>query len=432
VYARAVAAVATGVHSSEAAQFLLHHISRTREGTDNLARYVHHIARYGAGEPEGQLLAFLRERTGDNAEEQVALFRALAQGTQERGAALTPAARTWVLDLARRLLSSKDSGRVVAGTELAGSVKLDVLQDSLVRLAVTARPEAERTAALNALVSIDPKGHLLLLGDLVRDPEESPAVQDHAASLLAFLNRPECREELLAVLPSAPARLQTVIATGLASSPAGAEKLLEAVASGKASARLLQERPVEVRLVGTHLPGIAERLAKLTQGLPPADQRLQDLLNRRKAGFASARSDVTLGIKVFEKNCAICHQLNGKGVKIGPQLDGIGIRGVDRLLEDVLDPSRNVDQTFRLTSLALKNGQVVQGLMLREEGAVIVLADAQGKEVRVPKDTVEERTQSQVSPMPGNFADQIPEADFYNLLAFLLTQQPTKNGAPTK
>jgi putative heme-binding domain-containing protein len=126
---------------------------------------------------------------------------------------------------------------------------------------------------------------------------------------------------------------------------------------------------------------------------------------------------------VFEKNCANCHQLAGKGAKVGPQLDGVGVRGLDRLLEDTLDPNRNVDQAFRLTSLTLKSGQVVEGLLLKEEGAVYVLADKQGKEVRVPRDTVDERATSQLSPMPANFADQIPEADFYHLLAYLLAQR---------
>jgi hypothetical protein len=63
---------------------------------------------------------------------------------------------------------------------------------------------------------------------------------------------------------------------------------------------------------------------------------------------------------------------------------------------------------------------------LREEGEILVLADAQGKEVRVAKSSVDERTLSQLSPMPANLVDQIPEADFYNLLAFLLTRRPTK------
>ena len=77
----------------------------------------------------------------------------------------------------------------------------------------------------------------------------------------------------------------------------------------------------------------------------------------------------------------ICHTLASKGAKVGPQLDGVGIRGLDRLLEDVLDPNRNVDQNFRLTILNLKDGRVVRGLLLREEGEVYVMADDKGKEV---------------------------------------------------
>src|SRR5207253_1198721 len=125
---------------------------------------------------------------------------------------------------------------------------------------------------------------------------------------------------------------------------------------------------------------------------------------------------------VFEKHCGICHQLGGKGTKVGPQLDGIGSRGIDRLLEDILDPNRNVDQAFRVTNFALKNGQVVSGLLLREEGEVWVLADAQGKEVRVPKSSVEQRQTSPLSPMPANLTDPIAEADFYRLLAYLLSK----------
>jgi putative heme-binding domain-containing protein len=90
----------------------------------------------------------------------------------------------------------------------------------------------------------------------------------------------------------------------------------------------------------------------------------------------------------------------------------------------VLDPSRNVDQTFRTTILALKNGQVVSGLLLGDEGAVLRMADAQGKEIQVPKDSVDERTSSPLSPMPANFSDQVSEADFQSLIAYLLSQRP--------
>ena len=242
--------------------------------------------------------------------------------------------------------------------------------------------------------------------------------------------QPTARAELLKALPTAPAPLQIVIAANLARSPEGAGKLLEAVSAGKASARLLQERAVQVRLAHREVPNLEARLAVLTKGLPPADQRLQELMQKRKSGFVAAKTEASLGAKVFEKSCAICHQLAGKGTKIGPQLDGIGVRGIDRLLEDLIDPNRNVDQAFRSTTLNLSNGQTITGLVLREEGEVVILADNQGKEVRITKKSIEERIVSQLSPMPANLVDQITEGDFYHLLAFLLSQRATQNAKP--
>src|SRR6185436_7984959 len=97
------------------------------------------------------------------------------------------------------------------------------------------------------------------------------------------------------------------------------------------------------------------------------------------------------------KICGICHQVANQGAKIGPQLDGIGVRGLDRLLEDVIDPNRNVDQAFRSTILVLNDGRIISGHVLREEGQVIILADQQGKEVLVPKEEVDERELSKLS-----------------------------------
>src|SRR5262249_11206075 len=172
-------------------------------------------------------------------------------------------------------------------------------------------------------------------------------------------------------------------------------------------------------------PRLEERLKTLLAGLPPADQKLAALLDRRRLEFRSEsrlhRSEEGAGI--FEKNCGICHQLGNKGARVGPQLDGIGSRGLDRLLEDILDPNRNVDQAFRVTVLALENGQVVSGLLLREEGEILVMADAQGKEVRIPKASVVERKTSPLSPMPANFADQISREDFDRLLSYLLSKR---------
>lgn len=106
---------------------------------------------------------------------------------------------------------------------------------------------------------------------------------------------------------------------------------------------------------------------------------------------------------------------------VGPQLDGIGNRGAERLLEDVFDPNRNVDAAFRTTLITREDGQIVTGLKLRQEGDEIVLANAEGKEVRVATKDVEESRLSALSLMPGNFADALPPADVADLLEFLVS-----------
>jgi putative heme-binding domain-containing protein len=421
--ARALADVAPGIHNAQAAAFLLHHLQQYSESFENRLRYVHHVAQFGDDALATKLFEVARKEA-DPIDHQLAIFQSLQQGIQARGGKLDSAAQNWGEALVRNLIEAKDDGLAVQAIELVGAIKVAALEDALASLASDkTKSEIRRSAALATLPALPGKKHIDLLSAVLEDGSEVISLREKAAGILGSLNQPAAQEELAKVLTAAPQRLDLAIATALAGSKAGAEKLLEATASGKASPRLLQERSVEGRLAGSKIPDWKDRVAKLTAGLPPADQQIQDLLKNRHQRFAQATKDPVLGAKVFEKNCAICHILANKGAKIGPQLDGIGNRGLDRLLEDIIDPNRNVDQAFRSTTINLKNGQIVSGLVLREEGEVVVVADSQGKEVRVDKKNIEERTVSQLSPMPANLVEQIPEADFYNLLAFLMLQR---------
>jgi putative heme-binding domain-containing protein len=429
--AKTLADVTPGIPTPEAGAYLIRHLQKGKEAPADVVRYVRHAARHAPEAQLPELLTLVRGQDAKNLRQQANLVRAVQQGSQERGASLSEDARVWAGDLIDQLLAAKENDLLQVGLDLAGALKLQKSQSAI--LGVVKRKEAAeapRRAAMTALVALDPKAHIGVLAGVVTDATDAIPLREHAATVLAGVNQPESRDELVKALPTAPARLQTVIAAGLAGSPQGAEQLLDAVAAGKASARLLQERGVETRLLQAKLPNVKERITKLTVGLPPAEQRLQELLQKRRSGFAAAKPDAVAGAKIFEKHCANCHQLASVGAKVGPQLDGIGLRGLDRLLEDVIDPNRNVDQAFRASTLALKNGQIVTGLVLREEGEVVIVADAMGKEVRVEKKTIDERAVSQMSPMPANVIDQLPEPDFYHLLAFLLNQRtpPTPGG----
>jgi putative heme-binding domain-containing protein len=95
-------------------------------------------------------------------------------------------------------------------------------------------------------------------------------------------------------------------------------------------------------------------------------------------------------------------------------------------MEDILDPNRNVDQAFRASLIKTTSGQVVSGLVLREEGAVLVVQEAADKETRVALKDIEARVLSQLSPMPANVTEPLTEPDFYDLLFYLLQPRSTQ------
>ena len=89
----------------------------------------------------------------------------------------------------------------------------------------------------------------------------------------------------------------------------------------------------------------------------------------------------------------------------------------------MLDPNRNVDQAFRARSITTSDDRTVTALVLRTDGEVLVVADLEGKEKRIPLKEIAQNRETQLSAMPANFADVIPEGDFYHLLAYLLEQK---------
>jgi putative heme-binding domain-containing protein len=422
-----VADVSLGVHTSDSAAYLLGFI-QDRPVEDRTADYLHEIARYLPTARMAEVYAWLDKTPCNDLRVARDMALALHRGDQARSLADPEQLLRYAVAAARTLLASDDVGRVQAGVELARELRLATLHDELAALAAAdVRPVELRSAAIDACVVNDAARSIPFLAQMLAQGEQPPALRQKAAAALANLQEPAAREALVAQLRTASDRLAVEIAAGLAMRAEGAEALLAEVQAGRASPRLLQERAIEERLRNAKPADLDARLAGLTANLPPADERIKQLIAVRRDGFFKTQPDSAAGRQVFQKTCAACHRLGGEGGKIGPDLDGIGLRGADRLLEDLLDPSRNVDQAFRTTLIETSDGRALSGLVLREEGAVLVLADNQGKEIRLPLADIEERSIGNLSPMPANVADLVPENDFYHLLAFLLSQrQPPK------
>jgi putative heme-binding domain-containing protein len=357
--------------------------------------------------------------------EQPSALRTVHQALEARGLKAPEDLIVLADELVANLLSSGRQRDVVDGVSLAREMKLSAVRPQLEGIATGNHLPAVRSLAIDAYVATDPAGSVGMLARLAGSAQQPMAVSQKAAQALGGINNSDAHRELVALLATAPVQLEADLAAGLASNPAAAELLVASIEAGKAPAQVLRNPQVNERLKRIDRTSLHKRIAKLVASLPEVDERMRNLISSRIAGFSQAKADAAAGKQVYTKTCGVCHKLGGEGTKIGPDLDGIGNRGLERLVEDILEPNRNVDQAFRTTLVTTDDGQAINGLALREEGQVLVLADNQGKEVRVRLENILERSVSSLSPMPSNVSEQLEEREFYHLLAFLLTQHRT-------
>jgi len=135
--------------------------------------------------------------------------------------------------------------------------------------------------------------------------------------------------------------------------------------------------------------------------------------------LAGYRGNRQVGKTLYTKHCAACHQLRGEGSVVGPQLDGAASRSVDRLLEDLLIPDRNVDRAFRTTSFLMEDGRVVVGLVVEESAEATRVVESNGKALILDPDAVEQRRDNGRSLMPGNMHEVLTREELGDLIGFI-------------
>jgi len=224
-------------------------------------------------------------------------------------------------------------------------------------------------------------------------------------------------------MKTAPALMQQQLAKSVAQNKLGSEALLEAMEQGMLSSQLLQDKQLVEQLKALQLKNGDKRLQQLTAMAPPVNKNHQKLIALRKTAYFTKPGDIARGRIAFTTYCASCHQIGGQGFSIGPSLDGIGNRGVDRLLEDILDPDRNVDPAFSVTLITTKKGRVISGIGARQTLNSIELTDASGKRQIIDSKEISQKSISEYSLMPTALSHAIPEEDFVNLLYYLIDQK---------
>ncbi|WP_353723165.1 c-type cytochrome [Dyadobacter sp. 676] len=309
----------------------------------------------------------------------------------------------------------------IAAAEIAGEYRIGALQPAL-RAVLRAKwmDFTVRNAAAGALMNIDSKGNVDVLADVFNDPAELPVLREKLAVTMGQAASPSVYETLKRQLASGARNLQIAIASVLANTSEGIGYLLNAFRDEELGTDIASEIAVQERL--THNADASQR-AQMEQLLAAgANERAerQKLIDARIANFKPATTFSDAGKVVFVQNCSGCHQIQGSGGLVGPQLDGIGNWGHKALTQKILDPNRNITEAFRTYNITLKNNQTLTGLYRRTEGETMVFADMGGREFSVAKGDMKEYRASRYTLMPDQFRNIIPEKDFYALLDYLL------------
>jgi putative heme-binding domain-containing protein len=162
-------------------------------------------------------------------------------------------------------------------------------------------------------------------------------------------------------------------------------------------------------------------LARLGLDLAGQQMRLAELSPLTEGGNAHAGRAVFFGRKAA---CATCHVIDGQGGRFGPELSKIGASRTGRdLLEAIVYPSASFVNGYRPQVAALKNGKIVQGVVVAESGEALTFRTQQLQEVRVPRADIEELQESNVSIMPRGLDTQLSREELRNLLAYLQSRR---------
>jgi putative membrane-bound dehydrogenase-like protein len=375
--------------------------------------------RAGAGPQRlSETLLSLTASFGDRAALKTALA-AISEPQPEGYAAWQFSALAGMLDaLARR---QETLAQVLDQAELQKLLPLFV--QARARFGDAKAPEPERLAALRLL------GHQLeerqadvqrLAEQLV--PQNSAALQAGIVAALGRIQDEHVPQALLERWSGQTPALRGQILDILLSRDPWLRQLLGSMEKGTVQAAqidatrrqfLLQHKDAHVRHLAT----------RLFAGAANPDRK--KVLAEHQS-VVSMTGDRARGKAVFAKSCSVCHQLEGVGHVVGPDLAGMSSKSPEVLLIAILDPNQAVDSRYLQYVVATKDGRLHNGILAGETASSLTLRGQDGKEVTVLRSELEEMQSTGKSLMPEGLEKDLNKQQLADLIAYLRASGPPR------
>jgi putative heme-binding domain-containing protein len=184
-------------------------------------------------------------------------------------------------------------------------------------------------------------------------------------------------------------------------------------------------REIAERLLLYNDSQIKELLARHFGEIKPATSaELQGQIVRLAGVIRSGPGVPKPGRQIFQDQCARCHTLFGKGGKVGPDLTTYRRDDLETMLLNVVNPSAEVREGYGCQVVATTDGRTLTGVLVEQDKNVVVLRGSDGKELTLPRSTIEEMTPSRASLMPEGLLKGLNEQQVRDLFAYLRSTQP--------
>ena len=120
----------------------------------------------------------------------------------------------------------------------------------------------------------------------------------------------------------------------------------------------------------------------------------------------------------YTKHCASCHTLNGAGGNIGPDLTGSDRGNLNYLLENLVDPSASIAESYRSSVIQLTDGRLLTGVVVEENERTLKL-QTEEELVSIDLLNIDQRRLTKLSLMPDGLLDPLNEDQLRDLFGYL-------------
>jgi putative heme-binding domain-containing protein len=275
---------------------------------------------------------------------------------------------------------------------------------------------AQRQEALRALAGIRDDTLPATLRELLKEP----ALRGAAVRSLAAFDDPANGPALLAAIPSLGGGERRDALNTLASRPATARTLLAEIEKGAVPKTDLTAEVVR-QLRNLKDDAVNAALTRVYGAVREVAADKQEEIARFKRLYyagGSTPGDAIRGRAVYAKVCQQCHTLFDVGGKVGPDLTGSNRGDLDYILQNILDPNAVIPNEYRASTLEMKDGRVITGIVKQQDDRSVVVAAA-NETLTLARSDVQEVSLSQLSMMPEGLVQPLAEQEYRDLIYYL-------------